>query len=201
MAHFSHTIPVLAHNLALCGAQSVVRQKCATSRTLLHTVFKFLWRALNSVLQICGKFAASLPQTFHFGKGYQYLKSFDNYCHIFRVGMQWVSWLKVWIPLKYDVHHIYYVTVAQTIVFHSRNSWNPGNQRLCAKEELASPAINTSDTEECWWTRDQVNSGPGQLVNSGPSEFGTTWFRDQRLVNSGPNFGEFGTKFFKYFLY
>ena len=38
---------------------------------------------------------------------------------------------------------------------------------------------------ECWWIRDQVNSGPGQLVNSGPSEFGTKWFRDQRLVNSG----------------
>ena len=46
---------------------------------------------------------------------------------------------------------------------------------------------------ECWWIRDQVNSGPGQLVNSGPSDFGTKWFRDQ--VISGPEASEFGTNF------
>ena len=48
-------------------------------------------------------------------------------------------------------------------------------------------------------------------VNSGPSEFGTKWTRDQ-VVNSGPNIfgtrwirdqtlGEFGTKFFQSYKY
>ena len=51
------------------------------------------------------------------------------------------------------------------------------------------------------WIQDQVNSGPSEFGTRSIGEFGTKWIRDQRLMISGPIFGEFGTNIIKHFLY
>ena len=93
------------------------------------------------------------------------------------------------------------LNLIQSFIYGSETSFAGASQSITQPEDASDDMCTSVEGEK------SKAESEGYQVNSGPSEFGTKWTRDQ-VVNSGPNIfgtrwirdqtlGEFGTKFFQ----